>query len=43
MLDDGRGTCVGPDECVCKGFAGLGVPYDGCFPLIGDSDGGQGG
>ena len=43
MLDDGRGTCIGPDECVCKGLAGLRVPYDGCFALVGDSDGGQGG
>jgi hypothetical protein len=36
-------ACVCPDNAVVEGFAGLVVPDDGCFALVGYSDAFYGG
>lgn len=41
--DDGLGAGVGPYNGIVEGFAGLVVPDDGCFALVGDSHAGDAG
>ena len=41
FLDDVGGTHILPNDRVVDGFAGVFVPYDSGFTLIGDADGGQ--
>ena len=37
--DESLRACVGPDDGVVQGFAGRGVPDDGCLALVGEADG----
>lgn len=39
LVNDGIGTGVSPDNGVVEGFAGLAVPDNGGFALVGDTDG----
>lgn len=39
LVDDAGAASVGPDDGVVQRFARLGIPYDGCFALVGDAHG----
>ena len=41
LLADGRRAAVLPDDGVAYRAAGLAVPHDGGFTLVGDADGGE--
>ena len=42
LVAEGRCTAVLPHDGIVHGYAGLGIPHDGGFPLVGNADGGDG-